>query len=317
MNISPRVFEIVAQPSGRPVPKVFRVVADTLSKKYGPSALGVLLYGSCLRAGTDKDGLVDCYVLVDRYASVYSKAWLAQMNRWLPPNVFYWEVPVEERVVRVKYAVLSLEDFERSVSPQWFHSYFWARFAQPTVLLNSSSQVVRQRIVNGLGVAALTFLRKSLPRVSGRFTARALWSVGLTLSYGAELRTESVGRVDTLWKNDSDHYEELTHAVFSSHVSEVQVLSQEEGYVYVFEGSNWDRFSNQLGWLLRRWQGKVLSVLRLMKAAFTFQGGMDYILWKIERHSGVKVQLTAAQRRHPIWTGLRTFWRLYRQGAFR
>jgi hypothetical protein len=317
MNISPRVFEVVAQPSGRPVPKVFRVVADALSKKYGPSALGVLLYGSCLRAGTDKDGLVDCYVLVDRYASVYSKAWLAQMNRWLPPNVFYWEVPVEERVVRVKYAVLSLEDFERGVSPQWFHSYFWARFAQPTVLLNSSSLVVRQRIVNGLGVAVLTFLKKSLPRVSGRFTARALWSVGLTLSYGAELRAESVGRVDTLWKNDADYYEELTYAMCSSHVPEVEVLPQEEGHVYVFEGSNWNRFSNQLGWLLRRWQGKVLSVLRLMKAAFTFQGGMDYILWKIERHSGVKVQLTAVQRRHPIRTGLITFWRLYRQGAFR
>lgn len=317
MNISPRVFEVVAQPSGRPVPMVFRIVADALSKKYGPSALGVLLYGSCLRAGTDKDGLVDCYVLVDRYASVYSKTWLAQLNRWLPPNVFYWEVPVEERVVRVKYAVLSLEDFERSVSSRWFHSYFWARFAQPTVLLNALSQVVRQRIVSGLGVAVLTFLKKSLPKVSGRFTARALWSVGLTLSYGAELRAESAGRVDTLWKNDSKYYEELTHAVLSSHVPEVQILSQEEGQFYVFEGSNWDRFSNQLGWLLRRWQGKVLSVLRLMKAAFTFQGGMDYILWKIERHSGVKIELTPAQRRHPILTGLGTFWRLYRKGAFR
>ena len=38
---------------------------------------------------------------------------LGLLNRWLPPNVFYWEVPVEERVVRVKYAVLSLEDFDQ------------------------------------------------------------------------------------------------------------------------------------------------------------------------------------------------------------
>ncbi|MCA9474766.1 MAG: hypothetical protein KC563_03010, partial [Nitrospira sp.] len=59
------------------------------------------------------------------------------------------------------------------------------------------------------------------------------------------------------------------------------------------------------------------SMLRLMKAAFTFQGGADYLIWKIERHSGVKVELTPTQRRHPIITGLVIFWRLYRQGAFR
>ena len=164
MKVSSRVLEVVAQPSSRPIPKAIRVVGDALSKKYGPSALGVLLYGSCLREGTDQDSLVDCYVLVDHYGSVYQKAWLALLNRWLPPNVFYWEVPVEERIVRVKYAVLSLDDFEQSVSPQWFHSYFWARFAQPTVLLVSSSQAIQQRILNGLGMAALTFIRKSLPK---------------------------------------------------------------------------------------------------------------------------------------------------------
>lgn len=317
MNVSPPVFDVVAQPSSRPIPRAIRAVGDALSKKYGSSALGVLLYGSCLRAGSDHDSLVDCYVLVDHYASVYQKVWLTLLNRWLPPNVFYWEVPVEERVVRVKYAVLSLEDFERSVSPQWFHSYFWARFAQPTVLLVSSSQTVRQRILNGFGMAVLTFLRKSLPRVSGRFTAKELWSVGLLLSYGAELRAESTGRADTLWQSDCEYYEQLTHAVFSSHFPDVQVVAQQDGYVYVFEGTAWERFSNRMGWILRRWQGKILSVLRLMKGAFTFQGGMDYLLWKIERHSGVKIQLTPAQRRHPILTGLSIFWRLYRQGAFR
>jgi hypothetical protein len=139
----------------------------------------------------------------------------------------------------------------------------------------------------------------------------------LSLSYGAEFRAESTGRADTLWRNDCEYYEQLTHAVFSSHFPNVQVVPQQEGRAYVFEETGWERFSNRMGWILRRWQGKILSVLRLMKGAFTFQGGMDYLLWKIERHSGVKIQLTPAQRRHPILTGLRIFWRLYRQGAFR
>jgi len=317
MTISPDILAIVAQPSGRPIPEAIRAVGEALRNKYGEAVQGVLFYGSCLRAGTDKESLVDCYVLVDQYGAVYASGWLALMNRWLPPNVFYWEVPIEERVVRVKYAVLSLGDFERSVTASWFHSYFWGRFAQPTVLLISPNLETKQRIFQGLGIAALTFLENTLPRMSDRWTAKDLWTTGLSLSYGAELRAESTGRVQTLWESDQDYYEQLTQAVLSSQFPLVQVKSTKEGNVYEVEYSRWERFRNRLAWRLRKWQGKVLSVLRLMKAAFTFQGGVDYLLWKIERHSGVKIQLTPAQRRHPIWAGLTTFWRLYRQGAFR
>lgn len=317
MNIAASLVEIVAQPSDRPIPEVFRAVGDDLTKKYGPSALAVLLYGSCLRTRTDIDSLVDCYVLVDHYTSVYSQGWLAWVNRWLPPNVFYREVPMKEHVVRVKYAVLSLEDFERSVSSQWFHSYFWARFAQPTVLLATSSQAVRQRILKGLALATVTFLQRSLPRVPPRFTARELWSAGWLLSYGAELRAEPVGRIEVLWKSNREFYEQLTFAAFSSHFPDVQMVSHREGREYIYEGRDWERLRNRIGWMFRRWQGKILSILRLMKGAFTFQGGMDYLAWKIERHSGVKIELTPAQRRHPILTGISTFWRLYRHKAFR
>jgi hypothetical protein len=317
MKISRQVLEIVAQPSRRSIPHAFQMVADSLSKKYGSAVLGVLLYGSCLRAGTHKDSLVDCYVLVKDYSSVYSQFWLVLFNRWLPPNVFYREVPINEHMVRVKYAVLSLEDFERSVSPQWFHSYFWARFAQPTVLLVPSSQEVRERIMKGLALAVLTFLEKTLPRVKNHFTARELWHTGLSLSYGAELRAESAGRAETLWKSDKEYYEQLTLAAVSSQFPGVKTVSQPEGYMYIFKERKRERYRNCLGWQLRRWQGKILSILRLVKSAFTFQGGIDYLLWKIERHSGVKIELTPAQRRHPILTGFLTFWRLYRQKAFR
>ena len=44
---------------------------------------------------------------------------------------------------------------------------------------------------------------------------------------------------------------------------------------------------------LRRINGKALSALRLMKAAFTFEGGADYLAWKIARHSGVEIELKA------------------------
>ena len=70
-------------------------------------------------------------------------------------------------------------------------------------------------------------------------------------------------------------------------------------------------------WSFRRRQGKLLAALRLIKAAFTFQGGADYLAWKIERHSKVKVELTDWQRRHPILAAITLVPRLYKRGGFR
>ena len=37
---------------------------------------------------------------------------------------------------------------------------------------------------------------------------------------------------------------------------------------------------------------------------FTFSGGAEYLAWKIERHSGHKVELSDWQKRHPVIAGL-------------
>ena len=317
MPLSKELLSIVGHPSCQPIPPSIQAAGQFLANEYGQAVQGILLYGSCLRAGTDQDGLVDCYVLVDRYAAVYQSVWLTLFNRWLPPNVFYGETSVDGRTVRMKYAVVSLEDFERSVTPQWFHSYFWGRFAQPTAVMACPSQAMSQRIIEGLGTAVLTFLGKVVPQMPQQFSAKNVWSVGLGLSYGAELRAESKGRVSTLWESNQSYYEAAAHAAFLEHFPNVQVIQRNGTALYEIEPSSWNATRNRIGWTVRKVQGKVLSILRLMKAAFTFSGGVDYLIWKIERHSGVKVELTPAQRKHPIWAGLTTFWRLYRQGAFR
>ena len=62
-----------------------------------------------------------------------------------------------------------------------------------------------------------------------------------------------------------------------------------------------------------RAQGKLLSVLRLLKASFTFDGGLSYLTWKIERQSGVRVEVTPFMRRFPRLGGLGAMWRTWRQ----
>ena len=44
----------------------------------------------------------------------------------------------------------------------------------------------------------------------------------------------------------------------------------------------------------------IVQYLYFLKGIFTFDGGLDYALWKIKRHSGKTVPVTDWQRRHPL-----------------
>jgi hypothetical protein len=58
-------------------------------------------------------------------------------------------------------------------------------------------------------------------------------------------------------------------------------------------------------------------MLRLLKAAFTFDGGADYVVWKIGRHRGVRLQLSPWQRRFPLLAAPGIYWQLRRRGILR
>jgi hypothetical protein len=98
---------------------------------------------------------------------------------------------------------------------------------------------------------------------------------------------------------------------------EVQREQLDSRLFYTVRIAQRTRKLGRAGWQLRRMQGKLLSLLRLMKATFTFQGGMDYIAWKLERHTGVPVEVSPKVRRHPLIYGWGLLWRLYRRGVFR
>ena len=60
-----------------------------------------------------------------------------------------------------------------------------------------------------------------------------------------------------------------------------------------------------------------MSVLRLLKSLVTFDRGVDYALWKVERHTGVQVPVSKFERSHPILTSPKLLWRVYRLSAVR
>jgi hypothetical protein len=317
MQIPSQLINTISRISNRSASPAVRALMDEIRQRHGAAAQAILFYGSCLRSGDDLDGLVDLYLLVDDYRGAFNSRWQAFINALLPPNVYYLELNFEGQVVRTKYAVVSLADFQKGTSMRWFHSYLWGRFCQPTGLLYARDDAVAELILKCFGQSVLTFVRRVLSQAGNEFTAQQLWHRGLTLSYRAELRSENPAKRARLYDAAPDYYEEITRLALDAVGGSIEINDRAAKLQYRQQVSAGKRFAGRCTWKLRSWQGKLLSVLRLLKATLTFEGGVDYILWKIERHSGVTVEVEPRLKRRPLLAMWVLSWRLYRKGGFR
>jgi hypothetical protein len=288
---------------------------DEIRQKHGEALLAILVYGSWLRG--KRDTMLDFYVLVEDYHTLDSR-WQGWMCRLLPPNVYHIHHKSDEpdrtnSDLRAKYALLTLNRFHKAMQHD-FHSYFWARFAQPCEVLYVRDEASRAVLTEALESAANTFVRSVLPAMEDRFSSEALWTHGLALTYQCELRTESSNRGESIYEFDPAYYD----GVLSQFELDVDTSSGPATKpLYRNPSSSFSRKRSAFTWWLRRLQGKLLSALRLVKAALTFNEPLEYLLWKIERHSGIYIEPTQRQLKHPLIFAWPLLWKLYRQGAFR
>lgn len=288
---------------------------EEIRQKHGKALLAILVYGSWLRG--KRDTMLDFYVLVDDYHTLDS-SWQGWMCHVLPPNVYHIhhknnEPDTDAPELRAKYALLTLSRFSKAMRHD-FHSYFWARFAQPCEILYVRDVATRDVLKAALNNASGTFMQRVLPSMEDRFSSAELWTHGLALTYQCELRTESSNRGESIYDFDPAHYDNVTNefALENTSVSKTGTEALFQNHT-----SNFSRKLSSFTWWLRRVQGKLLSILRLIKAAFTFNEPLEYLLWKIKRHSGLYIEPSPLQLKHPLIFAWPLLWKLYRQGAFR
>lgn len=301
MTERPRLTRLVADELARPIAPEVAAIAETARAPFGEAALAVLFYGSCLRDGYREGMLVDLYVLIDAYRKVHRSRLMRLLNRLVPPNVYFAQTPLADGVVRAKYALVSLHQFERRMRFSTSNPYFWARFAQPTGLIWARDATVRARVAMALAQAIATTERSVRPLVGTTSDPADLWARALAESYRTELRAEKPHRASAIVAHDRERWRRVAKA-----------LAAGEGEPATETAAQAERH-----WRRRRWQGKALSVLRLVKASFTFAGGGDYIAWKIARHAGEPVEFRPWERRHPLLAAPFVLWRLKRRGVVR
>ena len=165
--------------------------------------------------------------------------------------------------------------------------------------------------------AACTLLQNTLPALPEQGAVTDLWEEALSLSYSTELRTERKNRANELVLAANDFYATVTR----HHATSLGcgfTLDESTGVLsYRRQASSIRHLTTRVAWSLRRVQGKILSVLRVLKALFTFEGGLDYIAWKLARHSGENIVIPDQVRRAPLIYMWGYFWGLYRRGIFK
>jgi hypothetical protein len=304
MEQLPRALvQLIASENSAPAARSIIAVAEAARSRHGAGITAVLFYGSCMRNGDDIGSVVDLYLLADSYEKIHRGPLMRLLNRLLPPNVYFIETPFADRTVSAKYALLTLEQFERLVTQRTLEPYFWARFAQPTVVLWAREPAIRERVTQALATAVMTTARETLDLLEPSPGPESVWARAFCEAYRTELRAETAERGIALYRAFPTRYDTITRIIDVEHDPSTEVLER--------------RRSAERKWRRRRIVGKTLSVLRLLKSAFTFEDGPTYLLWKIERHSGVRFELTPWQKRHPILASSTLFWRLYRAGGFR
>lgn len=305
----------------RALPEALRAELEPLVREIEgrhPGSLATLLYGSCLRAG-HLEGVPDFILVVEAYERAYTRRRLQIANRWVPPNVFpLFSSGDEGGPIRAKYAVVSIDDLRRKTRNESAHCFLWARLCQPFALLDARDDATRKAIAACASNAATTMIAMALARVAAgaprvAFDAATLWTAGFQETYRREWRFESRDRSLQLVADDPGYYQGVAEAVVAR-LERAGALTRDGVTIELDNG--WAR-RRRLAWLLRRPLGKALAAMRLIKSALTFGDWVPYALWKMERHTGVRLEASAAQRRHPFLLGWPLILRALRERLLR
>lgn len=302
----------MARDLARPAPPGIEPLIEALAQRYRGSLQAVVLYGSCRRNSDPTDGLVDLMAVVSDYRRADASGAAALVNAVLPPNVYYLEAedPDTGRRLRCKYIVIR-DTALLARCRGGLDAYFWARFSQPCRLVWSDG--ADEQLARARAAAAVRFAGQAARLGGGVLTSTDFWTRALAATYACELRPEPPGAARALVEAEPEYWTATTALV----AGQLPVMYAEGDDRYRIECSGAARLAGRCTWALRRVWGKTLNLARLFKAAGTFANGLDYLVWKVERHSGVRIEPTERMRRHPRLAAWGLAWKLWRQGAFR
>ena len=276
----------LAQRIGASLDRSVRDEVAAYAKRLGEEAgaLAVLFYGSNLRTGS-LEGVLDFYILLP--GPQRERIW---------PRVSYREWDHAGERLRAKIATMSLRQFANAAKGLSRDTTIWARFVQPSALVWQANEEARAEVTQALCAAAVTAGRLAAAVGPARGTEDDYWRALFRATYKAEFRVEKPGRENSILEVNAEHFDGLLPIAWNAGGMRFKRMNG------LFEPlPNSAERRRVLKWWNRRARlGKPLNLLRLAKATTTFDGAADYAAWKLQRHTGIALEVTPFRARHPL-----------------
>ena len=228
---------------------------------------------------------------------------LAALDRFLPPT----QVRLARDPWVVKASVVSLAALTRGTSASRKDQFLAGRLFQDVHVVWADNPTFARQVENAIDSARKITLDWVGPDLPNRFDSPAYVRQLFRTSFRFEVRPETRGRAEALYSAQAARLAPIFEGVLEALASEGRLTRHGDGSFSL--GS-----PVTAGMALRRrafleWS-RVRATARWPKHAITFDGWLDYIVKKAERHSGETIVLTPLERRFPfifLWPRLLQF----------
>ena len=304
----------------RPATELAKKIADPIVARADGSVAVALFYGSCLSdVMKDKSSFPDLFLVVEDYRAFHSNGRHALLNRFIPPNCYYFEDRDGDGTsLKYKYCVIDRGGFERETSPRACDSYHFGRFAKRVGMVYARDAGVRDSVTRGLLQAAWTNMLYSIPLQPGAFDLETFIRTALSLSYMGERRTEGTEKIDKIFRSEADYYRDLYGLLLDAFV-EIDgetVRSAGDGTFTRETGTPVENRRSRKTQLLI-WKTRFRTRIRWFKNILTVPSWIDYLQEKVERTTGERIELTKTERRFIFIFAWKYYFRLKREGKLR
>jgi hypothetical protein len=289
------------------IPPEVRDVVDLLRDACGRNLVGIIFFGSrLLGTSPGEDSAADLFVVVENYLLFYESigsrlptarhsAIMAALNRTLPPNIICLNDPGGLRA-GAKCFVVSEGDLALGLSPDAHDHFFRGRLAQRVHIVHARSEKDRLAMETRLDAARRLTVEWVPFYLQGPFGVMDFCRRMMEVSYEAEIRPEARSRVREVTEAQTSFFRLVYDRVLHDAVRDGRLAAEGDRF----------RLARRPTWRERwRWQrffqrSKRRATLRWFKYMLTFDDWLNYIVRKIERRSGVRIELTKAERRFPV-----------------
>ncbi len=218
---------------------------------------------------------------------------LGLLDGWLPPT----QIRLVQETGLVKASVLSTAALQRATSAARRDQFVAGRLFQDVHIVWARSPESVRRVEDAIASARRVTLDWVAPDLPDRFGPSDYVRQLFRTSFRFEVRPETSGRADALYEAQATRLVPIFEGVLSALAAEGRLRASDGGAFSLSEPPSRGQVLSRR--LFLEWS-RVRATARWPKHAVTFDGWLDYIISKAERHSGETIVLTPLERRFPL-----------------